>query len=167
MGISGDQQQVLSAGGIRWHIVVIDDAQDLRALYREFLTEEGFAVSSYGCDEVDVAMIAQVAPDLIVLDGLRPGGSSGWSILRTLKLAAETDTIPVVLCTAAAHEVQGYADDLVAMAVPVVLKPFNIDELLLTIRDALRPLQATVQADERNPDASLSTPLTARSRREG
>ena len=146
MGISCDQQ-TLSVGGARSHVLVIDDAREIRAVYCELLSEEGFQVSAYGCDDCDAATITQLAPDLIVLDGLYPAWAAGWSLLRTLKLTPEASTLPVVLCTAAVHEVKAHTDHLVAMGVPVVLKPFDIDDLLIAIRGALRRSPATIPRD--------------------
>jgi CheY-like chemotaxis protein len=54
-----------------------------------------------------------------------------------LRMDPATTPIPIVLCTRAVHEVKALEQHLVTMGVTVVLKPFNIDQLLDAIRDRL------------------------------
>jgi CheY-like chemotaxis protein len=54
-----------------------------------------------------------------------------------LRMDPATAPIPIVLCTGAVREVKALEDHLVAMGVTVVLKPFNIDQLVDAIRDRL------------------------------
>jgi DNA-binding response OmpR family regulator len=49
-----------------------------------------------------------------------------------------TARIPVIVCTAALREVQEQEGYLVAHSVRVVYKPFDIDELLGSIEQALK-----------------------------
>ena len=64
---------------------------------------------------------------------------ASWSLLQMLRMDPATAAIPIVLCTGAVHEVKALEDHLVTMGVTVVLKPFNIDQLVDAIRERLAP----------------------------
>jgi CheY-like chemotaxis protein len=85
-------------------------------------------------------------PDLIVLDDMWANEDASWSLLQMLRMDPATETVPIVLCTEAVHEVKALAEHLIGIGVTVVLKPFNIDQLVDAIRErlgadrALRPI---------------------------
>ena len=54
-----------------------------------------------------------------------------------LRMDPATTAIPIILCTGAVHEVKALEQHLIAMGVTVVLKPFNIDQLVDAIRERL------------------------------
>lgn len=58
-------------------------------------------------------------------------------MLQKLKMRRDTATIPVVICTAAKRQVEEIEGHLVAMGVGIVLKPFNVDDLLDTVKHTL------------------------------
>ena len=121
----------------RPHVLVIDDEPCILELMRELLEEEGFRVSTHACPPPDLDEIKGLDPHLIIFDGLRPGRLVGWSLLQSLKLDQDARAIPIVLCTCAARDVAARADHLAEMDVAVVLKPFDVDELLAVVRNAL------------------------------
>ncbi len=120
-------------------ILVVNDSQELLELFRTLLTEEGYEVIVYSSAIEDLKEIEQIKPDLILLDiMLGNREASGWQMLEKLKLFPATASIPVILCTAALdriHQQQGY---LTSQGVLVILKPFNLDDLLACIEKALR-----------------------------
>jgi CheY-like chemotaxis protein len=119
------------------HVLVIDDVPEILELMQELLEEENFRVSTPSATLPDLDEIKALDPGLIILDYFRPGQVAGWSLLQTLKLDPETCAIPVVLCTAAARDVKARGCQLAAMDIAVVLKPFDIDELLAVVKGAL------------------------------
>jgi CheY-like chemotaxis protein len=62
---------------------------------------------------------------------------ASWSLLQMLRMDPATVAVPIVLCTGAVHEVKALEEHLVTMGVTVVLKPFNIDQLVDAIRERL------------------------------
>jgi CheY-like chemotaxis protein len=122
----------------RWHVHVIDDAPAILDLMREVLEEEGFQFSTRRGPPSDQSEIKALQPSLIILDCLRPGQAAGWSLLQTLKLDRDTSAIPIVLCTAAARQIKALEGNLATMNVAVVLKPFDINELIAVIMESLR-----------------------------
>lgn len=116
-------------------LVIEDDAAT-----GEFLAEI-FAAESFQVTVVSQAPSAETVasdrPHLVVLDVLLHGSDGGLRLLRELKRNPETATIPVILCTAHAALVHSEGPTLEALTAGVVLKPFDLDELLATVAAAL------------------------------
>lgn len=119
------------------HIMVINDTQEILELFREILTDEGYEVTLYSYAIQDMAEIERTKPDLIILDYIFGDEKVGWQTLQKLKMRPSTASIPVVVCTAALQAVKELEGHLAVKGVTVVVKPFNIDELLEAVRTAL------------------------------
>jgi DNA-binding response OmpR family regulator len=118
-------------------IMVVNDTQEILELFQDLLTEEGYEVALYSYAIEDLAVVERVKPDLIILDHIIGGEAVGWQMLQKLKLKRSTAKIPVIVCTAAtnaAQEMEGY---LKSKRIGLVLKPFDIDDLLTAIKRAL------------------------------
>ncbi len=124
------------------HILVINDNVGILELFQAMLEDEGYRVTTDGFTVEMLEMLERVKdeqPDLIVLDFIVLDEGKGWQFLQMLKMERKTRHIPVIACTAAAkmvEELQVHLDD---MGVKVVLKPFDIDNLLAAIDKALPP----------------------------
>ncbi len=119
------------------HILVINDTQEILDLFREILEEEGYRVSLYSYAFQDIAEVRDVRPDLVILDFVIGGETHGWQMLQKMKMTRATMHIPVIVCTAAlslARELDGH---LRTKNVAVVLKPFDIDDLVDVVSSAL------------------------------
>ena len=119
----------------RGRVLVADDDSDIRRLLLANLELEGYQAT--GCDNGDDArdMARTMAPDVIVLDVMMPK-RDGFDVLASLKSNPATRGIPVVLLSARAHDDdvwQGWR----AGADYYVTKPFNLDELLRFIGQAV------------------------------
>jgi DNA-binding response OmpR family regulator len=112
-------------------ILVVDDEENIRLLYREELSEAGYEVET-ASDALDAdRKIPDFAPDLITLDIKMPG-MDGIEYLRKFR-QKDKDT-PVVLCTAYSD----YKKDFKIWASEAyVVKSFNLDQLKATIADVL------------------------------
>lgn len=117
-------------------ILVVDDEPDILELVRFGLTQEGFAVEIASSATEGLESVAARIPDLLVLDLMLPD-LSGSEVCRRLRAQRETATLPIVMLTARAEEVDrvvGFelgADDYVT-------KPFSARELALRVRAVLR-----------------------------
>jgi two-component system, response regulator, stage 0 sporulation protein F len=80
-------------------ILIADDEEGIRTLYREELEEEGYGVLSVGNGLEVLSFLEETdqLPDLIVLD-IRMPKMDGISTLRAVKL--KNPQIPVILCSA-------------------------------------------------------------------
>ena len=111
------------------HVLVIDDDESLRALYREVIEEIGFRSTTYHRTFETCDPIVALAPTLIVLDLVFRGDALGPRFLDLLKTDPRTATITVVVATAANDMVDELAPRLRQWNCPVLLKPFDLDDL--------------------------------------
>ncbi len=78
-------------------ILVVDDEEYIRELYRDELLEEGYQVEMAEDGEQALAKMATFRPDLVTLDVKMPG-LDGIEVLRRIR---EKDaSVPVLLVTA-------------------------------------------------------------------
>jgi CheY-like chemotaxis protein len=79
-------------------ILIVDDEENIRTLYKEELTDEGYEVllASNGYEALEVLNTKK--PDAIILDIKMPG-MDGVNLLKLIKERQEDD-IPVIICSA-------------------------------------------------------------------
>ena len=122
------------------HVLLIDEAPDIRDLLHALLEDEGYRVTSKASVQ-SVATVRELAPDLIVHDMFfsepRP---RGWELLRTLRQDPSLAQIPVILCTAdgRVRTNQAIARQIQQLALRVVTKPFDLAYFLSVIAVALQ-----------------------------
>lgn len=116
------------------HIVVVNDTQEILELFREILEDEGYRVSLYSFAFNDLDTLIALEPDLVVLDFMIGGESHGWQLLQKMKMDRRTATIPVIVCSAALRLLQELEGHLSTKNVGIVLKPFDIDDLVVEVR---------------------------------
>ena len=78
-------------------ILVVDDEENIRLLYRDELTEEGYKVELAASGLDALAKIDTFRPDLVTLDVKMPG-IDGIEVLRRIR--EKNRSLPVVLLTA-------------------------------------------------------------------
>ncbi|MBC8268384.1 MAG: response regulator [Rhodospirillaceae bacterium] len=119
------------------HILVIDDDDRLRELLRQFLSENGFWVST-AVDAGDAReRLKGLTFDLLVLDRMMPG-ESGLDFAADLR---KTSTVPILMLTAMG-EPEDRIDGLEGGVDDYLSKPFEPRELLLRINAILRRVPA-------------------------
>jgi CheY-like chemotaxis protein len=126
------------------HILVVNDTPELLQLFQELLTEEGYRVTvdRFTGDLAHIhAAIRSVKPDLVILDYVIGREGTGWQLLQMLKMDRATKDLPIVVCTAAAEQIEPIRAHLDDMRIGVVLKPFDIDDLLNEVKKALEKCQ--------------------------
>ncbi len=114
-------------------ILVIDDEENIRFLYREELAEEGYEVEVADSAEEAMKQIEAQRPDLITLD-IRMPGIDGIEFLRMLR--EKHRDLPVVIVTAYGEYKQDFS---VWASDAYVVKSADMDELKSTIRKILPP----------------------------
>ncbi|MFB3906026.1 MAG: response regulator transcription factor [Acidobacteriota bacterium] len=120
-------------GSFGSRILVADDDQELVALMREFLIQNGFIVGAAhnGPNALKDALSRKY--DLVVLDVMMPG-FDGFEVLRRLR---KESRIPVLMLTART-ESQSRIRGLESGADDYLPKPFEPGELVARIRAVLR-----------------------------
>lgn len=112
-------------------ILVIDDAPDLRQLYREILEDEGFEVTTSDCDPPAAHDVAHLQPSAIIVDCMLGSRPPGLQFLHELKANTLTTAIPVILATTARQTIVDELEPFLhAQQVTVLAKPFALDDLL-------------------------------------
>ena len=142
----------MSAWPLQPHGLAVDGSPAVLDLCRDLLAGVGYHVSLASYPDTDVAKVKRLGPDGIILDLVPGGRDTDWPFLQQLMGDRDTAGVPVIVCTGAIHLVRALADQLDEMGVSVELKPFDIDELLRAVGDALtRPGRRISPAMERSP----------------
>ncbi len=119
------------------HILVVDDDNEIRRLLADYLSRNGYRVSTAANGVEMRKTLAASAPDLVVLDVMMPG-TDGLELCREIRAGSE---LPVIMLTARDEDTDRVvglemgADDYLA-------KPFNPRELLARIKSVLRRTRA-------------------------
>lgn len=79
-------------------ILIVEDDNILQKALQEFLSGEGFEISSALDGEEGITMSKSKKPDLILLDIILPK-KDGYEVLKEVKNDPDTKNIPVVLLT--------------------------------------------------------------------
>jgi DNA-binding response OmpR family regulator len=117
-------------------VLVIEDDLVIQNLLRELLSEEGYRVlvADATLDPVDVS---QLRPNLVLLDLWFGGAAWGVDWLRELRVTPGARCIPVIVCTADASLAKREAEQLQALATDVILKPFDLDDVVTRVAAGL------------------------------
>ena len=109
-------------------ILLVDDDEKVRELVRINLEFEGYVVrAADGADE-GLAAIAEVKPDLILLDVMMPH-VDGWEMLRRVQEKYGAGVIPVVMFSGKVDE-EAEARAASSGARAFVGKPFDLQHLI-------------------------------------
>jgi CheY-like chemotaxis protein len=116
-------------------ILVVDDYQDAREMYAEYLQYSGFRVAEAKNGNEAVAQARSLRPDLILMDLSLPG-MDGWEATRVLKADEATRHIPIVALTG--HALAGASEGArKAGCDSFVTKPCLPDDLVVEVKRML------------------------------
>jgi DNA-binding NtrC family response regulator len=114
-------------------ILVVDDEKTIRWSLGEALREDGYEVIDADSGEKGLEWFKKKSADLVLLD-LKLPGEDGISILK--KIRKLDPTVPVIMMTAYG-EVETAVQAMKNGAYDFVLKPFALEKLKITIKNAL------------------------------
>ena len=114
-------------------ILLVDDDTELAALLGDYLTQEGFAVTTTdnGADGVVEALSGRYA--LAVLDVMMPD-MNGFQVLQEIR---KKNNVPVLMLTAKSDE-EDKVSGLRLGADDYLTKPFGINELMARVNSLIR-----------------------------
>ena len=119
------------------HIVVVDDEDDVRETFQEYLAQHGFRVTTLSRGaELRQLVESEEAFDIAILDVTMPG-EDGLSLARFLREHRSTGIIMVTAAGGTVDRIVGLemgADDYIA-------KPVDLRELLARVKAVLRRYQ--------------------------
>jgi two-component system, OmpR family, response regulator VicR len=129
--------------GQRIRALVIEDDPAYARLVRLHLEASGYQVQHFDRGEAGLAALAELVPDVVILDVVLPD-MNGFEILRRIR---EDSSVPIVMLTSRGeerHKVQG----LMLGADDYVTKPFGAAELLARLTTILRRARQREQTSQ-------------------
>lgn len=127
-------------------IIVVEDEADIAELLAYNLRRAGYDVEVARDGQSGARRIIEAVPDLVILDVMLPV-LSGLQVARQLRTNPKTASVPVLMLTAKAEEIdqisglQSGADDYVT-------KPFSVKVLMARVEAMLRRSKAPVAGQQ-------------------
>lgn len=121
-------------------VMVIDGNEEILQLYDVLLKDEGYRVSlhTYWEQEEGVKLVKSIQPDLVITDLTVKSRYAAIQVVKQLSLDPLTQNIPVVICTTVpAMLIVEMIPKPLFQTIKVIQKPFNVDDLVGTIRTLL------------------------------
>jgi CheY-like chemotaxis protein len=118
-------------------ILLADDDQVLRDMYRMRLVSAGYIVHEATDGVMVLEEVKKVLPNLILLDIMMPK-MNGLDVLKMLKEDKETQNIPVIVMTALTQDLS-QLDAITKKAVTVISKSETMpDQLVLAVNKIVK-----------------------------
>jgi PleD family two-component response regulator len=128
-------------------ILVVEDDYDISNMFRIYFTGQGYNVEVAARGSDALALTRKQSPDLIVLDIMLPD-MDGYAVCRELRTTTRTSHIPIIFLTQRDERSDRIAG-LELGADDYITKPFDIEELKLRVRTAIRSYQRLNMTDPR------------------
>jgi CheY-like chemotaxis protein len=118
------------------YALIAEDTEDIAVLMQLTLTRLG--VDSHHAINGTLALecLAERLPDIMLLDISMPG-MNGWEVLEKVKERYPDTFFPVIVLTAFDDPANKLIGKLQARVFRYITKPFDMDVLVQTVRDAL------------------------------
>jgi PleD family two-component response regulator len=117
-------------------LLIVEDDEDVAEMLQAYFHIQGYIVKLVNWGEDALPACLEAAPNLVILD-IRLPDIDGYEVARRLRAHRKTNQIPIIFLTdqrARASKLKGLAlgaDDYVT-------KPFDVQELRLRVRNALK-----------------------------
>jgi len=119
---------------LKRRILIIDDDASLRRVLEYNLQEEGYEVLTSESGEGGLRLFDEYRPELVITD-MKMSGMDGFQVLQVVK-ERSPETLVIIITAFGAIDAAVQAMKLGAY--DYITKPFNRDELKLTVRKALQ-----------------------------
>ena len=116
------------------HLLIVDDEENLRSMLAAALRHHGFEVSAVANGRDALSAVAELSPDLVLLDVMLPD-LDGFEVCRRLR--ASGDRTPVLFLTAR-EATEDKVRGLTLGGDDYVQKPFSLEELVARATAVLR-----------------------------
>jgi two-component system chemotaxis response regulator CheY len=114
-------------------VLVVDNAEEIRNLLQLMLTSRNFEVELADSGELALQKYRAFKPDVVTLDLGMPGGMSGYEALTRLIELDRNANVIIITAYPYDHSLQ---ECLKRGAGGYITKPFTVDEVVRTIRQA-------------------------------
>ena len=117
-------------------ILIVEDEPELSEMLSEYLVAQGYEVLAAAWGEDAVKICQEKTPNLVLLDIGLPD-INGYEVARRIQFHHRTRNIPIIFLTQR-HERTDRMRGLELGAVDYVTKPYDLQELHLRMRNALK-----------------------------
>jgi CheY-like chemotaxis protein len=121
-------------------VLLADDSMTAQNMGRKILAESGYDVTTVSNGAAAVKKIAEVKPDLVILDIYMPG-YTGLEVCERVRANFDTANLPVLL-TVGKMEPYRAEDGAKVRADGVIVKPFEATDLLAVVKKMTEKLSA-------------------------
>lgn len=135
-------------------LLVVDDEHLIRWSIEQNLKKQGYEVITAGTGEDALQLVREQQPDLVLLDIQLPG-ISGIEVLEKIK---ELDEDIIVIMLTAHGGLETAVNAMRLGAYDYVSKPFNLDELTITIKKALENSDLKQEVVRLRSETKISAP---------
>ncbi len=118
-------------------VVYIEDEHEMIDLVRLILSRRSFEVIGASGGREGLDLIRKTSPDIILLDLMMPD-MDGWEVYQLLKADESTKSIPVIIITAKAQNIDKVLGLQIAKVEDYISKPFSPKELVDSIEKVLK-----------------------------
>lgn len=118
-------------------IAVVNDDTTFLDLMTELLESEGYRARSYKIANQAYAALRAARPALILVDIRMETPEAGWQLIELLRLDPAMRPIPLIACSADVHFLREKAVHLRERDCAILEKPFDLDDLLAKVAEAL------------------------------
>ncbi|MBF8296468.1 MAG: putative two-component response regulator receiver protein [Bacteroidetes bacterium] len=119
------------------NVLLVEDEEELVDIVGSVLGEEGYNVKKSVTAEAALQLCESYQPDLIICD-VKMGEMDGFAMLEKLKMSERLKNIPFIFLTAF-DETEARKKGVKLGADAYITKPFDIDDLLRTVRKLVPP----------------------------
>jgi len=119
------------------NILLVEDEEELITIVGTVFEEEGYTVKKSYSAEAALELCESYQPDLIICD-VKMGKMDGFMLLEKLKASEKFKNVPFIFLTAF-DEAQARNKGLKLGAVAYIAKPFDVEDLLKTVRQLVPP----------------------------
>lgn len=134
-------------------IIVVDDEPEICWIVKKVLLDQGFEVELAFDGERALEMVDRMDPQLVLLD-LRLPGIDGLETLKRIK--AKYSQLPVIILSAF-DNVEAAVRAMKLGAYDYISKPLNVDEMLITLKNALQTCELIHEVDSLRKQVASNT----------
>ena len=117
-------------------IICIEDEPAMIELVKLILTSRGYKVMAAMGGQEGLDMIQKAKPDVVLLDLMMPD-MNGWDVYQQMKADEYMKTIPVIVVTAKAQNIDKVLGLHIAKVQDYITKPFSPTQLLRSVKQVL------------------------------
>ncbi|MBL9201398.1 MAG: PAS domain S-box protein [Opitutaceae bacterium] len=146
--------------GPRRRVLVVDDNAANRAVLIEMLAPLGFEMAEAFDGEASLAIAAEIAPDLVLMDLRMPGGIDGLEATRRLRAAPRGRELRIAAVSASAYALDR-SECFAAGCDEFLAKPFREEDLFALVARLLDLTWIQAETPDSNSPFPFAQPVKA------